>query len=95
VENSYYSSIADNNISISCTTRAVTKNENEMQKMTPSLLLSLVPPSYIVVPIRDLVNIHIPTTSISFIQLNLYPTINMEKDIVIAPTRGRTHQEIH
>ena len=54
------------------------------------MLLFLVPLSCIVVPIRDIVNIHIPTSHISSIYSNLYPTINMEEDIIIVLIRGRS-----
>jgi len=43
-----------------------------------------------VVPVRNLVNIHISTISISSIHSNLCSTIAMEEDIIIISMRGRT-----
>jgi len=43
-----------------------------------------------VVPIRDLANIQLSTTISSSKHLNYYFTLNMEKDINMAYTRGKT-----
>ena len=54
-----------------------------------SILLSLVPLSYMAASIRDLVNIHFFSTTISSIHSNLCPTLNIEEDIVMASTREK------
>ena len=43
-----------------------------------------------VAPVRDLANIQLSTTTFSPKHSNHLPNLNMEEDIVMAPTRGRT-----
>ena len=55
-----------------------------------SLLLSLVPPSYMVVPIRDLANIQLSTTTFSPKHLTHLSIPNIEEDIIMHTTREKT-----
>ena len=54
------------------------------------MLLFLVSPSYMVAPIRDLANIQLSTTTFSPKYLTHLSISNMEEDIIMHITRGRT-----